>query len=58
MQRKMEGLEWSEKARQYHATIEECVVHFRGKSGSGRHPSCHGTGYNYAAAKWFHSNCV
>ena len=29
MQRKMEGLEWSEKARQYHATIEECVVHFR-----------------------------
>ena len=29
MQRKMEGLEWSEKARQYRATIEECVVHFR-----------------------------
>ena len=29
MQRKMEGLEWSEKARQYHVTIEECVVHFR-----------------------------
>ena len=29
MQRKMEGLEWSEKARQYCATIEECVVCFR-----------------------------
>ena len=29
MQRKMEGLEWSEKARQYRMTIEECVVCFR-----------------------------
>ena len=29
MQRKMEGLEWSEKAWQYRVTIEEYVVHFR-----------------------------
>ena len=29
MQRKMEGLEWSEKAQQYCTTIEQCVVYFR-----------------------------
>ena len=29
MQRKMEGLEWSEKAREYRTTIEQSVVRFR-----------------------------
>ena len=29
MQRKIEGLEWSDKARQYRETIEESVVRFR-----------------------------
>ena len=69
MQRKMEGLEWSEKAWQYRVTIEQCVVTLhngcnkqlqpqRGKSRSARCLSCRGTGYDYAAAKWFHSNYV
>ena len=29
MQRKMEGLEWAERARGYQATVEKCVVKFR-----------------------------
>ena len=29
MQRKMEGLEWAEKVREFRETIEQSVVHFR-----------------------------